>query len=82
MLTHERIKTLAGAVGNEMNGPLLTLYKYAHNGDWEAIKNYLSRYPNARKARIKPYGGTVLHVATFCRNLKVVQGIFFQTQNV
>uniref|UniRef100_A0A6N2M0L2 PGG domain-containing protein n=1 Tax=Salix viminalis TaxID=40686 RepID=A0A6N2M0L2_SALVM len=63
----------SGAVSDEMNGPLLTLYKYAHNGDWDAIKNYLSRYPNAKKARIKPYGGTVLHVAAFSGNLKVVE---------
>ncbi|KAF9663462.1 hypothetical protein SADUNF_Sadunf17G0052600 [Salix dunnii] len=63
----------SGAVSNEMNGPLLTLYKYAHNGDWDAIKNCLSRYPNAKKATIKPSGGTVLHVAAFSGNLKVVE---------
>ncbi|KAI5578297.1 hypothetical protein BDE02_08G019400 [Populus trichocarpa] len=73
MLTRERIKTLAGAVSNEMNGPLLTLYKYAHNGDWDAIKTYLRRYPNARKAMIKPYGGTALHVAAFSGHLRVVE---------
>jgi hypothetical protein len=73
MLTRERIKTLAGAVSNEMNGPLLTLYKYAHNGDWDAIKTYLRRYPHARKAMIKPYGGTALHVAAFSGHLRVVE---------
>ena len=73
MLTRERIKNLAGAVSNEMNGPLLTLYKYAHNGDWDAIKTYLSRYPNAKKAKIKPYGRTALHVAASSGNLKVVE---------
>uniref|UniRef100_A0A3N7G5Q2 Uncharacterized protein n=1 Tax=Populus trichocarpa TaxID=3694 RepID=A0A3N7G5Q2_POPTR len=62
-----------GAVSNEMNGPLLTLYKYAHNGDWDAIKTYLSRYPNAKKAKIKPYGRTALHVAASSGNLKVVE---------
>nr|XP_034909583.1 uncharacterized protein LOC118045137 [Populus alba] len=62
----------SGAVSNEMNGPLLTLYKYAHNGDWDAIKTYLSHYPNARKAKIKPYG-TVLHVAAFSGHLRVVE---------
>ncbi|KAG6793782.1 hypothetical protein POTOM_003005 [Populus tomentosa] len=73
MLTRERIKTLAGVVSNEMNGPLLTLYKYAHNGDWDAIKTYLSHYPNARKAMIKPYGGTTFHVAAFSGHLRVVE---------
>ena len=73
MLTRERIKTLAGAVSNEMNGPLLTLYKYAHNGDWDAIKTYLSRYPNARKAKLEPYGGTALHVAASTGHLRVVE---------
>ncbi|KAL9402823.1 hypothetical protein Peur_006672 [Populus x canadensis] len=63
----------SGAVSNEMNGPLLTLYKYAHNGDWDAIKTYLIRYPNARKAMIKPYGGTALHVAAFSGHLRVVE---------
>ncbi|KAJ6909149.1 hypothetical protein NC652_020199 [Populus alba x Populus x berolinensis] len=58
-----------------MNGPLQTLYKYAHNGDWDAIKTYLSRYPNAKKAKIKPYGGTALHVAASTGNLKVVEGL-------
>jgi hypothetical protein len=75
MLTRERIKTLAGAVSNEMNGPLQTLYKYAHNGDWDAIKTYLSRYPSARKAKIKLYGGTALHVAAFSGHLRVVEGL-------
>jgi ankyrin repeat protein len=73
MLTRERIKTLAGAVSNEMNGPLLTLYSHAHNGDWDAIKTYLSHYPNAKKAKIKPYDETVLHVAASSGNLKVVK---------
>jgi hypothetical protein len=73
MLTRERIKTLAGAVSNEMNGPLQTLYKYAYNGDWDAMKTYLSRYPNARKAKLKPYGGTILHVAAFAGHLRVVE---------
>jgi len=73
MLTRERIKNLAGAMSNEMNGPLLTLYKYAHNGDWDAIKTYLSRYPNARKAKIEPIGLTALHVAAIKGNLKVVE---------
>ena len=73
MLTRERIKTLAGAVRNEMNGPLLDLYKYAHNGDWVATEKYLSRYPNAKKAKIKPYGGTALHVAVFSGHLRVVE---------
>jgi ankyrin repeat protein len=73
MLTRERIKTLAGAVSNEMNGPLQTLYKYAYNGDWDAMKTYLSRYPNARKAKLKPYGGTVLHVAAYSGHLRVVE---------
>ncbi|KAG5239581.1 protein ACCELERATED CELL DEATH [Salix suchowensis] len=58
---------------NEMNGPLLTLYKHAHKGDWDATKNYLSRYPDAIKAKIKPCGGTALHVAASAGNLKVVE---------
>jgi hypothetical protein len=73
MLTQERKKNLAGAVSNEMNASLLTLYKHAHNGDWDSIKNYLSKYPNAKKAQIKPYGGTALHVAASSGNLKVVE---------
>jgi hypothetical protein len=73
MLTQERIKTLAGSVSYGINGPLLTLYKYAHIGDWDATKNYLSQYPNAKKARIKPYGRTALHVAACAGHLKVVE---------
>jgi hypothetical protein len=38
MLTQERIKTLAGSVSYGINGPLLTLYKYAHIGDWDETK--------------------------------------------
>jgi hypothetical protein len=60
-------------VSYEINGPLLDLYKYAHKGDWDATKHYLSRYPNAKKAKIKPYGGTALHVAASAGNLKVVE---------
>ena len=73
MLTQERIKTLAGSVSYGINGPLLTLYKYAHIGDWDATKNYLSQYPNAKKARIKPYGRTALHVAACAGNLTIVE---------
>jgi len=73
MLTQERIKTLAGSVRYEINGPLLDLYKYAHKGDWGATKNYLSQYPNAKNAKIKPYGGTALHVAAIAGNLTVVE---------
>jgi hypothetical protein len=73
MLTQERINTLAGSVRYEINGPLLDLYKYAHKGDWGATKNYLSQYPNAKKAKIKPYGGTALHVAAIAGNLTVVE---------
>ncbi|KAJ6317331.1 hypothetical protein OIU76_012966 [Salix suchowensis] len=63
----------SGAVSNDRNGPLLDLYKHAHKGDWDATKIYLSRYPDAIKARIKPYGGTALHVAARAGNLKVVE---------
>ncbi|KAJ6323140.1 hypothetical protein OIU77_012887 [Salix suchowensis] len=74
MLTPEIIKTLAGAVSNEMfNGPLLTLYKYAHSGEWDKTEDYLSRYPDAIKAKIDPRGGTALHVAARAGNLKVVE---------
>ncbi|KAG5239569.1 protein ACCELERATED CELL DEATH [Salix suchowensis] len=62
-----------GAVSDERNGPLLDLYKYAHNGDWNAIENYLRQYPDAIKAKIKPYGGTALHVAIYAGNLNVVE---------
>jgi hypothetical protein len=73
MLTQERIKTLAGSVSYEINGPLLALYKHAHKGDWDATKNYLHQYPNAKKAKIKPYGGTALHVAASAGNLTIVE---------
>ncbi|KAJ6428779.1 hypothetical protein OIU84_020444 [Salix udensis] len=73
MLTRERIKTLTGAVSNEMNGPLLALYRYAHKGDWDATKDYLNKYPDAIRARIEPFGETALHVATYAGNLKVVE---------
>ncbi|KAJ6287828.1 hypothetical protein OIU76_028847 [Salix suchowensis] len=63
----------SGAVSDERNGPLLDLYKYAHNGDWNAIENYLRQYPDAIKAKIKPYGGTALHVAIYAGNLNVVE---------
>ncbi|XP_073266961.1 uncharacterized protein [Populus alba] len=56
-----------------VNGPLLTLYKHVHNGDWDAIETYLSRYPNAIKAKFKPYDGTALQVAAYAGNLKVVE---------
>ncbi|KAG6765110.1 hypothetical protein POTOM_029126 [Populus tomentosa] len=56
-----------------VNGPLLTLYKYAYNGDWDAIKTHLSRNPNARKAKLEPYGGTALHVAASTGHLRVVE---------
>ncbi|KAG6763597.1 hypothetical protein POTOM_031023 [Populus tomentosa] len=56
-----------------VNGPFLTLYKHAHNGDWDDIKTYLSQHPNATKAKIKPSGRTVLHVAAYAGNLKVVE---------
>nr|XP_034909611.1 protein ACCELERATED CELL DEATH 6-like isoform X2 [Populus alba] len=63
----------SGSVSYEINGPLLHLYKYAHKGDWDATKNYLSQYPNAKKAKIKPYGGTALHVAASAGNLTIVE---------
>ncbi|XP_052311086.1 uncharacterized protein LOC7494881 isoform X5 [Populus trichocarpa] len=63
----------SGSVSYGINGPLLTLYKYAHIGDWDATKNYLSQYPNAKKARIKPYGRTALHVAACAGNLTIVE---------
>ncbi|KAJ6317335.1 hypothetical protein OIU76_012969 [Salix suchowensis] len=64
----------SGAVSNEMfNGPLLTLYKYAHSGEWDKTEDYLSRYPDAIKAKIDPRGGTALHVAARAGNLKVVE---------
>ncbi|KAG6763431.1 hypothetical protein POTOM_030846 [Populus tomentosa] len=63
----------SGSVSYEINGPLLDLYKYAHKGDWDATKNYLSQYPNAKKAKIKPYGGTALHVAASAGNLTIVE---------
>nr|TKR66367.1 hypothetical protein D5086_0000310570 [Populus alba] len=62
-----------GAVSNEMNGPLLKLYKYAHNGDWKDVRSHLREYPDAKKAKIKPYGGTALHVAAFSGHLRVVE---------
>ncbi|KAG6763432.1 hypothetical protein POTOM_030847 [Populus tomentosa] len=46
---------------------------YAHNGDWDAIKTYLSHYPNATKAKLEPYGGTALHVAASTGHLRVVE---------
>uniref|UniRef100_A0A6N2LP60 Uncharacterized protein n=1 Tax=Salix viminalis TaxID=40686 RepID=A0A6N2LP60_SALVM len=63
----------SGPGSNEMNGPLQALYKHAHKGDWGATKNYLSRYPDAKKAKIEPYSETALHVAARAGNLKVVE---------
>ncbi|KAI5578295.1 hypothetical protein BDE02_08G019300 [Populus trichocarpa] len=63
----------SGSVSYEINGPLLALYKHAHKGDWDATKNYLHQYPNAKKAKIKPYGRTALHVAACAGHLKVVE---------
>ncbi|KAJ6420479.1 hypothetical protein OIU84_027922 [Salix udensis] len=63
----------SGPVSNEMNGPLQALYRYAYKGDWDATKDYLSRYPEAIRATIEPYGETALHVAACAGNLKVVE---------
>ncbi|KAJ6428802.1 hypothetical protein OIU84_020457 [Salix udensis] len=63
----------AGPGSNEMNGPLQDLYRYAHKGDWDATKKYLSRYPDAIKAKIEPFGETALHVAASAGNLEVVE---------
>ncbi|KAG5239551.1 protein ACCELERATED CELL DEATH [Salix suchowensis] len=67
------LSQVSGSVSNEMNGPLLALYKHAHNGDWDATKNYLDQYPNAIRATIEPYGGTALHVAVSAGNLNIVE---------
>ncbi|CAK7325266.1 unnamed protein product [Dovyalis caffra] len=73
MLTQERINTLAGVASREINGPLQALYKYAHKGDWDETRNYLSQYPDAKTVKIKPYGETALHVAACAGNLKIVE---------
>ncbi|CAK7325288.1 unnamed protein product [Dovyalis caffra] len=73
MATNIATTVIVVEVSNEFTCPLLALYKYAHKGDWDAIKNYLSQYPDAKTIKIEPYSETAFHVAAGAGNLKIVE---------